>query len=84
MEITRVSTKGQIVIPQEIRKELGIESGTSMLVTKMKGYVVLRKMNMPNVQQAFKSIAKEIENKFRNNKITRKDIDGAVSWARKG
>ena len=84
MEITRVSTKGQIVIPQEIRKELGIESGTSMLVTKMKDYVVLRKMNMPNVQQAFKSIANEIEKQFKSNKITRKDINGAVSWARKG
>ena len=84
MEVTKVSTKGQVVIPQGIRKELGIESGTSMLVIKMKDYVVLRKMNMPNVRQAFKSIAKEIENQFKNNKITRKDIDGAVSWARKG
>ncbi|MDP3765802.1 MAG: AbrB/MazE/SpoVT family DNA-binding domain-containing protein [Nanoarchaeota archaeon] len=84
MEITKVSTKGQIVIPQGIRKELGIESGTSMLVTKMKDYVVLRKMNLPNVQQAFKSLAKEIEKQFKSNKITRKDIDEAVSWARKG
>ena len=84
MEITKVSTKGQVVIPQGIRKDLGIESGTSMLVTKMKNYVVLRKMNLPNVQQAFKSIAREIEKQFKSNKITRKDIDEAVSWARKG
>ena len=58
MEITKVSTKGQIVIPQEIRKELGIESGTSMLVTKMKDYVLLKKVKIPDLKKEFEELTK--------------------------
>ena len=58
MEITKVSTKGQIVIPQEIRKELGIESGTSMAVTKMKDYVLLKKIKIPDLKKEFEELTK--------------------------
>ena len=32
MQITSVSTKGQVVIPGEIRQELGIKAGTKLMV----------------------------------------------------
>jgi AbrB family looped-hinge helix DNA binding protein len=32
IEVTKVTARGQIVIPQEIRKEIGIEKGTQLLV----------------------------------------------------
>ena len=83
MEITKISTKGQIVIPQEIRKELGLNAGASVLITKMKGFVVLKKMKIPNAEQAFNSLAKEIEKQFRSQKITKNDVNEAVAWARK-
>ena len=42
MEITKLSTKGQIVIPEEIRKD--IESGTAFIVSRQNDLIVLKKV----------------------------------------
>jgi len=42
MEITKLSTKGQIVIPEEIRKD--IEEGTAFVVTKKDNLIILKKV----------------------------------------
>ena len=42
MEITKLSTKGQIVIPERLRK--GIEEGTPFIVTKKDDLIVLKKV----------------------------------------
>ena len=57
-EITKISTKGQVVIPSEIRKELGLEIGSSVLVTKMQDFVLLKKINVPDVKREFEMLTK--------------------------
>jgi AbrB family looped-hinge helix DNA binding protein len=42
MEITKLSTKGQIVIPEEIRK--GLEVGTPFVVVKQGNLILLKKV----------------------------------------
>lgn len=64
METTKLSTKGQIVIPEEMRK--GIESGTPFIVTRKDDLIILKK-----VEGLTKEEEKEMEEL---NKIW-KDID---------
>ena len=45
MEITKISSKGQVVIPLKIRNELGIEEGSVLGVGKMKDMVILKKID---------------------------------------
>ena len=42
MKITKLSTRGQIVIPEEIRGDLDI--GTSFVVTKKDNLIILKKI----------------------------------------
>lgn len=42
MEITKLSTKGQIVIPEEIRE--GIKEGTAFVVTKQDNLIILKEV----------------------------------------
>lgn len=42
MEITKLSTKGQVVIPEQIRK--GIKEGTAFSITRTEGLIVLKKV----------------------------------------
>ena len=42
---TTVSSKGQIVIPSELREKLGIETGTRIAVRIEKNHVVLEPIN---------------------------------------
>jgi AbrB family looped-hinge helix DNA binding protein len=51
MEITKMSSKGQIVIPQKIRDELKINEGTIVAVEKMKDMIVIKKIDMDLVRQ---------------------------------
>ena len=58
MEIIRTGTKGQIVIPQRIRKELKINPGSILIVERMKNLVVIKKID-DNLEIQFK---KSLEN----------------------
>lgn len=44
---TRISSRGQIVIPGAIRKALGIESGTAFLVLAQGDTIVLHRLQEP-------------------------------------
>ena len=51
MQITKISSKGQVVIPSKIRIELGIEEGSVLGVEKMKDMVILKKIDLDLVSQ---------------------------------
>ncbi len=61
-ELTRISSKGQVVIPSRIREKMGIESGNVFaILTPRKGnMLVLRKINSKSLQ-ADLSTLREIE-----------------------
>lgn len=42
MDTTKLSTKGQIVLPEELRK--GIEVGTAFIITKQDDLIILKKV----------------------------------------
>ncbi len=44
-ELTRASSKGQIVIPTDIRKKLSIKEGSTFAVTSKKDMIVLKKLD---------------------------------------
>lgn len=44
-ELTRASSKGQIVIPTDVRKRLGIKEGSTFAVTSKKDMIVLKKLD---------------------------------------
>ncbi len=51
MEITKISSKGQIVIPQKMRNELNITEGSVLAIEKMKDFVVIKKIDKDLVRQ---------------------------------
>ena len=40
MEVTKLSTKGQVVIPERLREDL--EAGTPFIVTRQNGLIILK------------------------------------------
>lgn len=43
MEIIHISTKGQIVIPEEVRKRIGIKPGSKLVLLEKDGTILLKK-----------------------------------------
>jgi antitoxin PrlF len=58
VEITSLSSKGQVVIPNDIRKELGISSGAKLLVLTDGINVLLKPVQVPRVD-IFNKLIKE-------------------------
>jgi AbrB family looped-hinge helix DNA binding protein len=56
MEITKISSKGQIVIPLKIRNELGINEGSMIAIEKMKDLVVIKKIDADLINQFKKGL----------------------------
>lgn len=56
MEITKISSKGQIVIPQKIRDELNMREGSVIAIEKMKDVIVMKKIDTDLVSQFKKSL----------------------------
>ncbi|MAE43103.1 hypothetical protein CMO93_04980 [Candidatus Woesearchaeota archaeon] len=83
MELVKMSPKGQLVVPKEIRQLEKFKPSDRFVPFHVKGGILFKRVKMPNVKAEFTSLAKEIEKKFKEKRVTKKDVDGAVKWARK-
>ncbi len=59
-EITKISSKGQVVIPLKIRNELGINKGSVLAVEKMNDLVILKKIDVDLIKQ-FKNSLEDVK-----------------------
>ena len=82
-EIVKMSSKGQLVVPQEIREQAGFEPSDRFVPFRVKEGVLFKKIKMPDIQVEFNSLAKEIQQQFGSRKVTPSDVNEAVKWARK-
>ncbi len=82
-EIVKMSAKGQLVVPEDIRKEEHFKPGDRFVPLPVKEGVLFKRIKIPDVKAEFAQLAKEIETKFKKEKITPKNVDEAVRWARR-
>ena len=57
MALTRLSTKGQVVLPKEIRESLGLAPGAELEVEVLDGSVVLRPIRRTTVDDILGMLA---------------------------
>lgn len=61
MELAKVTSKGQITIPIEIRKKLGIKEGSKVLFLEEAGRIYLANSSMEALREAQAAFAGEAE-----------------------
>ena len=54
---TRMSSKGQVVVPEEIRKKLGLHPGTQFAVLGARGMIILRPLTPPSLEEFDRLVA---------------------------
>ncbi len=82
-ELVKMSPKGQLVVPQEIRKMEGFCTGDRFVPFPVKGGVLFKRVKIPDVKSEFEKLSKDIEKQFNKQKITSKTVAEAVKWGRK-
>jgi AbrB family looped-hinge helix DNA binding protein len=85
VETIRMSSKGQIVIPQDIREELHAKEGTVFAVIGGKDTVILKRVAVPSNEDLIKelaAIAREGKERLQKKGIKESDIPKIVEKSR--
>lgn len=80
VEFTKLSSKGQVVIPQDIRKDMKLKKGTPFAVTKQKDTIILKKMKFPENWEQVTSPFREAAEK---SGFTQEDLNKLIKEVRK-
>jgi AbrB family looped-hinge helix DNA binding protein len=74
---TRMSSKGQVVIPENIRKQLNLKAGTQFIVVGEKDVVILKNIAPPSLDE-FGDLIAEARKKGKQAGIKKSDIRDAI------
>jgi AbrB family looped-hinge helix DNA binding protein len=78
---TKMSSKGQVVIPEDIRKRLGLEAGSQFVVVAGKDAIILKTISPPSMDE-FDELIKNARRQARKASMKRSDIKDAVAEVR--
>jgi len=78
---TRMSSRGQVVIPEEIRKRLKLKAGSQFVVVGEKDTVILKAISPPSLAE-FDDLIMEARKQARKAGLKRSDITAAIGKVR--
>jgi AbrB family looped-hinge helix DNA binding protein len=78
---TRMSSKGQVVIPEDIRKQLGLKAGSQFVVLGQDDVVILKAISPPSMKD-FDSLIAAARKGARQAGMKRSDVGGAIARVR--
>ena len=81
IEVTRLSSKGQVVLPQAIRKRLHLTEGARFAVLGSDDTVILKKLEEPTREEA-RELLKASRAYAKRVGLTPKDVKRAVQRAK--
>jgi len=83
-DVTVVSSKGQVVIPKEIRRRLGITPKTKMLVYGYRDAVILKKIEVPDVEKKLREMYRRIDRRIaKYGELTQEEIEEEIQKYRR-
>ncbi len=77
-ELTRISEKGQVVIPSSLRKDMGIKTSDKFLVFGEGTTIILKKIEKPAFEKSFAEIAKPLQKAAKQAGLTREDLKKSI------
>jgi AbrB family looped-hinge helix DNA binding protein len=79
---TKMSSKGQVVIPETIRQELGLEAGAQFVVVGGRDAIILKSISKPSLAE-FSALLKKARQQAKKAGMRKADIGNAIRKVRK-
>ena len=80
---TTLSSKGQVVIPEEIRERLGLKAGEQFVVVANRDVVIFKRLEPPSLAE-FATLVQRARRVAKKTGMRRTDISAAVAKVRRG
>jgi AbrB family looped-hinge helix DNA binding protein len=82
LSTTKLSSKGQVVIPEEVRKALGLETGAKFVVMGDGDVVILKRITAPD-RSEFRTLAAKARAQARRAGVRPRDVARAIRRVRR-
>ena len=82
LSTTKLSSKGQVVIPEEIRIKLGLSTGDQFVVIAEGDVIILKTLTAPSMNE-FDALITNARNQAKKAKLTKKSLEKTIKDARK-
>jgi len=83
IDLTRLSEKGQVVIPNEIRKKMRLKEGMRFVVMGLNDTIVLRKLELTRERLRLKQLLQRSRTRAAKAGFTEREIDKLIHETRK-
>lgn len=77
LELTKMSSRGQIVLPQDIRNNMHLQEGTPFAVMGFDDTIILKRVRMPTLED-FEKLAEKGAKIAKERGLKEKDVEGMV------
>jgi AbrB family looped-hinge helix DNA binding protein len=81
LSTTKLSSKGQVVIPEDIRDKIGLETGAQFIVVADKDVVILKIIKQPNLKE-FTSLVTKARRAAKKAGLTKASLKQTIKEAR--
>lgn len=81
VSITKISSKGQIVIPRDIRERLNVKEGNLFVITDQNNSICLKKIEPPKIK-TWNDATESFREAAKKSKFTENDLFRVISEVR--
>jgi len=82
IEVTSISSRGQVVIPRKIRERLNLQEGEKFLVIGEEDTIVFKKLGVPSFK-GFDKLLKKTQEHAKKHGLTEKNLGESIKESRK-
>lgn len=79
IEMGKISSRGQIAIPSEIRNRLGLEEGSKVIFFADDNSIIIKKVNM----KSFAELTRPLKEAMKQSGMKESDVEGIIQRARR-
>lgn len=79
---TKLSSKGQVVIPEEVRSDLGLSEGDQFVVIGQHDAVILKVITPPRLEE-FRGLLRQARTEAKKAAIRKAHLKSAIAKARR-
>jgi AbrB family looped-hinge helix DNA binding protein len=83
LELTRLSERGQVVIPTEVRKSMKLKEGERFIVMALGDTIILRKLELSQERVKLKSLIKESRGRAGKAGFSAQEVESLIRKTRK-
>ncbi len=80
-EVTKLGERGQVVIPQEFRKHMGLKSGDKFIVIERGDTLMFKRLRAPSLEE-FDAMIKKGHARAKRLRLTPQDLEEVRKRAR--